>query len=128
GYESAKVASIDAMNDIAGALVSITLVMMLVFIPVSFMGGTSGVFYRQFGLTMAMAIFLSAVNALTLTPALCAIFLKPHKADGTLAPLSDRMKEAYSAAGEAVGNAYKKRTRFSIPPLVTTLLLVAAVV
>lgn len=128
GYESAKVASIDAMNDIAGALVSITLVMMLVFIPVSFMGGTSGVFYRQFGLTMAMAIFLSAVNALTLTPALCAIFLKPHKADGTHAPLSDRMKEAYSAAGEAVGNAYKKRTRFSIPPLVTTLLLVAAVV
>lgn len=128
GYESARVASIDAMNDIAGALVSITLVMMLVFIPVSFMGGTSGVFYRQFGLTMAMSIFLSAVNALTLSPALCAIFLKPHKADGTHAPLSDRMKEAYAAAGEAVGNAYKKRVRFSIPPLVTTLLLVAAVV
>ena len=128
GYESAKVASIDAMNDIAGALVSITLVMMLVFIPVSFMGGTSGVFYRQFGLTMAMSIFLSAVNALTLSPALCAIFLKPHKKDGEHAPLSERMKDAYSAAGEAVGKAYKKRVRFTIPPLVTTLLLVAAIV
>ncbi|MDE6243723.1 MAG: efflux RND transporter permease subunit, partial [Muribaculaceae bacterium] len=69
GYKSARKASIDAMNEIATALISITLVMMLVFIPVSFLGGTSGVFYRQFGLTMAMAIFLSALNALTLTPA-----------------------------------------------------------
>ena len=75
GYKSARKASIDAMNEIAGALISITLVMMLVFIPVSFLGGTSGVFYRQFGLTMAMSIFLSAINALTLSPALCAIFL-----------------------------------------------------
>ena len=79
GYQSARNASIDAMNEIASAIVSITLVMMLVFIPVSFMGGTSGVFYRQFGLTMAMAIGLSAINALTLSPALCAVFLKPHK-------------------------------------------------
>ncbi len=78
GYKSAKKAAIDAMNEIASALISITLVMMLVFIPVSFMGGTSGVFYRQFGLTMAMAIALSALNALTLSPALCALFLKPH--------------------------------------------------
>lgn len=78
GYKSARQASIDAMGEIAGALISITLVMMLVFIPVSFMGGTSGIFYRQFGLTMAMAIGLSAINALTLTPALCAIFLKTH--------------------------------------------------
>jgi HAE1 family hydrophobic/amphiphilic exporter-1 len=78
GYKSSKQAAIDAMNEITSALISITLVMMLVFIPVSFMGGTTGVFYRQFGLTMAMAIGLSAVNALTLSPALCAIFLKPH--------------------------------------------------
>ncbi len=78
GYKSARRASIDAMNEIASALISITLVMMLVFIPVSFMGGPSGVFYRQFGLTMAMAIGLSALNALTLSPALCALFLKPH--------------------------------------------------
>ena len=81
GYHSAKRAAIDAMNEIGSALVSITLVMMLVFIPVSFMGGPSGVFYRQFGLTMAMAIFLSAINALTLSPALCALFLKPHKVE-----------------------------------------------
>ena len=81
GYRSARKAAIDAMNEIASALISITLVMMLVFIPVSFMGGTSGVFYRQFGLTMAMAIGLSAINALTLSPALCALFLKPHKTE-----------------------------------------------
>lgn len=129
GYKSAKMAAIDAMNDIAGALVSITLVMMLVFIPVSFMGGTSGVFYRQFGLTMAMAIFLSAVNALTLSPALCAIFLKPHKTEGEeAASLGTRMKEAYSAAGEAMKESYRKRARLSFPPIVTTLLLIAAVV
>jgi len=128
GYKSAKMASIDAMNDIAGALVSITLVMMLVFIPVSFMGGTSGVFYRQFGLTMAMAIFLSAINALTLSPALCAIFLKPHKKEegDEHESLGHRMGEAYKAAGEAVVKSYKKR--FSFPPVVTTLLLLAAVV
>ena len=81
GYKSARKAAIDAMNEIASALISITLVMMLVFVPVSFMGGTSGVFYRQFGLTMAMAIGLSALNALTLSPALCALFLKPHTSE-----------------------------------------------
>ena len=79
GYQSARKASIDAMNEISSAIISITLVMMLVFIPVSFMGGTSGTFYQQFGLTMAMSIGLSALNALTLSPALCALFLKPHK-------------------------------------------------
>ena len=75
GYKSARLASIDAMSELGGAIVSITLVMMSVFIPVSFMTGTSGTFYRQFGLTMAIAIGLSAINALTLSPALCAIFL-----------------------------------------------------
>ena len=95
GYKSARRASIDAMNEIAGALVSITLVMMLVFIPVSFMPGTSGVFYQQFGLTMAIAIGFSAVNALTLSPALCAIFLKAHDDDSSL---KERMGKAYSAA------------------------------
>lgn len=66
------------MSELGGAIVSITLVMMSVFVPVSFMGGTAGTFYRQFGLTMAIAIGFSALNALTLSPALCAIFLKPH--------------------------------------------------
>lgn len=125
GYKSARKASIDAMREISGALISITLVMMLVFIPVSFLGGTSGVFYRQFGLTMAMAIGLSAVNALTLSPALCALFLKPHNGD---ASLKERMGQAYSAAGEIVKETYRKRLRFNFPPVVTLGLLIAAIV
>ena len=79
GYKSPHKASIDAMRELSGAILSITLVMMSVFIPVSFMPGTSGTFYRQFGLTMAFAIGFSAINALTLSPALCAILRKPHK-------------------------------------------------
>lgn len=126
GYTSSKRAAIDAMNEIAGALVSITLVMMLVFIPVSFMGGTSGVFYRQFGLTMAMSIGLSAINALTLSPALCALFLKPHNKKDQK-PLKERMKDAYSAAGEIVKETYKKRFRLKFPPMVTLLFIVASV-
>ena len=129
GYKSSKMAAIDAMNEIASALISITLVMMLVFIPVSFIGGTSGVFYRQFGLTMAMAIFLSAVNALTLSPALCALFLKPHVADDEEPkPLGERMKEAYSATGEVLKQTYKKRLGLQFPAWVTSLLLLAAIV
>ncbi len=125
GYQSARRASIDAVNEISGAIVSITLVMMLVFIPVSFMGGTSGVFYRQFGLTMAMAIGLSAINALTLSPALCAIFLKPHNTDATL---KERLGDAYSAAGEVMKRHTKTSLRLRFPPLITTLLIIAAVV
>ena len=79
GYKSALTAAIDAMNEISGAIISITLVMAAVFVPVSFMSGTSGTFYREFGVTMAVSIVISAINALTLSPALCAIFLKPHK-------------------------------------------------
>ncbi len=127
GYKSARKASIDAMSEISGALISITLVMMLVFIPVSFLGGTSGVFYRQFGLTMAMAIGLSAINALTLSPALCAILLKPHKVEGEPEEkLSERLSKAYSEAGKTVVETYKKR--FHFPPIVTFALLVAAIV
>ena len=81
GYKSAMTAAIDAMNEISGAIISITLVMAAVFVPVSFMGGTSGTFYREFGVTMAVSIVISALNALTLSPALCAIFLKPHSKD-----------------------------------------------
>ena len=84
GYKSARTASIDAMSELGGAIISITLVMMSGFVPVSFMGGTAGTFYRQFGLTMAIAIGFSALNALTLSPALCAIFLKPHNSDATM--------------------------------------------
>ncbi|HWJ27171.1 MAG TPA: efflux RND transporter permease subunit, partial [Flavisolibacter sp.] len=79
GYKSSRKAAIDAMDEISGAIVSITLVMAAVFIPVSFIGGSAGVFYKQFGLTLAIAIILSAINALTLSPALSALFLKPHE-------------------------------------------------
>ncbi|MBD5203873.1 MAG: efflux RND transporter permease subunit [Bacteroidales bacterium] len=122
GYKSARKASIDAMREISGALISITLVMMLVFIPVSFLGGTSGIFYRQFGLTMAMAIGLSAINALTLSPALCALFLKGHDDK----PLKERMGEAYSEAAKTMAETYKKRLGF--PPILTVVLLIAAIV
>ncbi len=123
GYSSSRRASIDAMNEIAGALVSITLVMMLVFIPVSFMPGTAGVFYRQFGLTMAIAIAFSAVNALTLSPALCAIFLKARKADGSEQPLGERVRTAASAAREVMGRRYSRKFALDIHPLVTFVLL-----
>lgn len=79
GVESAKEATSKAMNGISGAIISITLVMAAVFIPVSFISGSTGVFYKQFGLTLAIAIVISAINALTLSPALCALFLKPHQ-------------------------------------------------
>lgn len=82
GETDAKKATLTAMKEIAPAIISITLVMSAVFIPVSFIGGTSGIFFRQFGLTLAISILISAVNALTLSPALCALFLKPHEEDG----------------------------------------------
>lgn len=81
GYKSAESATKDAMGEISGAIISITLVMSAVFIPVSFISGSAGVFYKQFGLTLAIAIILSAINALTLSPALCVLFLKPHDED-----------------------------------------------
>ncbi|WP_300702982.1 efflux RND transporter permease subunit [Bacteroides sp.] len=115
GYKSAKQASIDAMSELGGAIVSITLVMMSVFIPVSFMSGTAGTFYRQFGLTMAIAIALSALNALTLSPALCAIFLKPHDEHAEKkATLVSRFHIAFNAAYDNVLKSYKKRVLFFI--------------
>ena len=78
GARNAREAAVSAMSEISSAIVAITLVMAAVFVPVTFMKGTTGVFYRQFGITLAVAIVISAINALTLSPALCAIFLKPH--------------------------------------------------
>ncbi|MCH5220221.1 MAG: efflux RND transporter permease subunit [Muribaculaceae bacterium] len=124
GYASARRASIDAMREISGALISITLVMMLVFIPVSFMSGTAGVFYRQFGLTMAIAIFFSAINALTLSPALCAVFLKGHDDKSTL---KERLGTAYSEAGKAVVGQAKRRFTINLHPALTSLFLVATI-
>lgn len=130
GYKSARRASIDAMGEIAGALISITLVMMLVFIPVSFMPGTSGVFYQQFGLTMAIAIAFSAVNALTLSPALCAVFLKPHEEhdEGKKRNFVKRFHVAFNAAYDSVLGKYKKATKFFVKAKALSLLLVACAV
>lgn len=116
GYKSARLASIDAMSELGGAIVSITLVMMSVFIPVSFMSGTSGTFYRQFGLTMAIAIGLSAINALTLSPALCAMFLKPHDKDGKKIKTSfiERFHLAFNAAYDVTLKKYEKGVKFFI--------------
>ena len=113
GYKSARTASIDAMNEISGAIISITLVMAAVFIPVSFMGGTSGTFYREFGITMAIAIVISAVNALTLSPALCAVLLKPKNEDGSDRKMSliDRFHTAFNTAYGKVQKKYTKGVR-----------------
>lgn len=128
GYTSARMAAIDAMREIGGAIFSITLVMMLVFIPVSFMSGTSGVFYRQFGLTMAIAIGLSALNALTLSPALCAVFLKPHKADGGSKKVSfvKAFHEGFNRNYEKLLVRYKKWAGFFINHKITAFGVVAA--
>ena len=109
GYKSALTASIDAMNEISGAIISITLVMASVFIPVSFIGGTTGTFYREFGVTMAVSIFISALNALTLSPALCAIFLKPHDKEGHEKKMSriDRFHASFNTAYDKILGKYK---------------------
>ena len=116
GYKSSLTASIDAMNEISGAIISITLVMASVFIPVSFLGGTTGTFYREFGVTMAVSIFISALNALTLSPALCAIFLKPHDENGKEKKMSrvDRFHLAFNTAYEKILGKYKKRVEKTV--------------
>ena len=124
GYKSALTASIDAMNEISGAIISITLVMASVFIPVSFIGGTSGTFYREFGVTMAVSIFISALNALTLSPALCAIFLKPHDKEGHAVKMSliDRFHSSFNVAFGKITDKYKN----SVESLVRKPVLVIA--
>ncbi len=120
GYSSSKKASIDAMRELGGAIVSITLVMMAVFVPVSFMSGTTGTFYRQFGITMALAIGFSALNALTLSPALCAILLKPHKAESTL---KERMGVAFKEAKDTMVKRYFDSVGKILPAWLTILLV-----
>jgi len=126
GYKSSLTASIDAMNEISGAIISITLVMASVFIPVSFIGGMTGTFYREFGVTMAVAIFISALNALTLSPALCAIFLKPHDPEGHNKKMSmiDRFHTSFNTAYDKVLGKYKK----SVEKLVRKPVLIMIVV
>ena len=129
GYKSARKASIDAMGEIGGAIISITLVMMLVFIPVSFMPGTAGVFYQQFGLTMAIAIGFSAVNALTLSPALCAVFLKPHEEHGDKkTTFVQRFHTGFNAAYDKLLGKYKGYINFFIKAKKVSMLFVAGAI
>ena len=113
GAKSAKEATISAMSEITGAIISITLVMAAVFIPVSFLSGPSGVFYQQFAITLAVAILISAINALTLSPALCALLLQPHK-DSIHAKknFKDRFFIAFNTNFDRLNNRYVQSLRF----------------
>lgn len=115
GYRSSYKATVDAMTGISSAIVTSTLVFMAVFIPVSMMGGTSGVFYTQFGITMAVAVGISGINALTLSPALCAMMLKPHDehaGEGT--SLMARFGKAYNTAFDALLHRYQRGVHFFV--------------
>ncbi|WP_289057669.1 efflux RND transporter permease subunit [uncultured Flavobacterium sp.] len=112
GYKSAKKATIHAMDEISGAIISITLVMAAVFIPVTFINGSTGVFYKQFGITLAVAIILSAVNALTLSPALCALLLKPHADDHKHKSYLQRFYTSFNVAFDNVTARYKRSVSF----------------
>ena len=109
GYDSPYKATVDAMGGLVTALVTTSLVFMAVFIPVCFMGGTTGVFYTQFGLTMAIAVAISTLNALTLSPALCAILLKPRQTG-----FSERFHTAFNAAFTRLLTRYQKGATFCI--------------
>lgn len=104
GEKSSYKATSDAMGEISGAIISISLVMSAVFVPVSFMGGPTGVFYKQFALTLASAVILSALNALTLSPVLCAMMIKPHH--GEKKGLINRMAVAFNTAFDTVTEKY----------------------
>lgn len=116
GYKSAYAATVDAMGGITSALVTTTFVFMAVFIPVCFMGGTTGVFYTQFGLTMAVAVAISLINALTLCPALSALIMTPHKTgeNGEKLSFSSRFHMAFDTAFHRVMMKYKTGVLFMI--------------
>lgn len=117
GYQSPYKATVEAVNGISSAIITATLVFMAVFIPVCFMSGTSGVFYTQFGITMAVAVGLSAVNALTLSPALCALILEPNE---IVAPgekpkkFSTKFRIAFDSAFQSMVKKYKYGVKFFI--------------
>ena len=114
GYKSAYLATKDAMGDVTMAIVSCTCVFMAVFIPVTFMGGTSGVFYTQFGITMATAVGISMISALTLCPALCAIIMRPSDVTKSAKSINGRVRAAYNASFNAVLGKYKRGVMFFI--------------
>lgn len=116
GYTSAYEATVSAMDGITSALVTTTFVFMAVFIPVSFIGGTTGTFYTQFGLTMAAAVAISLINALTLSPALCALIMTPHRTseDGKALSFSSRFHMAFDGAFSRLVLKYKKGVGFML--------------
>ena len=129
GYKSAYKASVDAMGGISMALIATTFVFMAVFIPVSFMGGTTGTFYTQFGLTMAVAVGISLLNSLTLSPALCALIMTPHEdvKPGEKASFSTRFHKAFDAGFGRLVNKYKHIVLFFFKrKWLTVILLVIA--
>jgi hydrophobe/amphiphile efflux-1 (HAE1) family protein len=114
GYVSRYKATVDAMGGITSAIITTSLVFMAVFVPVCFMGGTSGTFYTQFGVTMAVAVAISAINALTLSPALCALLMTPHKkaAEGVKLSFSSRFHIAFDASFHKLTDKYKRMLSF----------------
>ena len=114
GYKSAYLATKDAMSDVTMAIISCTCVFMAVFIPVTFMGGTSGIFYTQFGITMATSVGLSMICALTLCPALCAMMMKPSDGTKSAKSFNGRVRAAYNASYNALLGKYKKGVMFAI--------------
>ncbi len=125
GYLSPYKATVDAMEGISKALIATTFVFMAVFIPVCFMGGTTGTFYTQFGLTMAVAVGISLLNSITLSPALCAILMKPHVPDenGKLS-FSARFHVAFDAGFKGLVRRYKKGVKFMLKQRLLTVILV----
>ncbi len=113
GYTSAYHATVDAMGGLTSALMTTTVVFMAVFIPVSFMGGTTGTFYTQFGLTMAVAVAISLLNAMTLSPALCALILRPRAhTSGNKPGFSDRFHYAFDRSFRHTQQKYMKGVSF----------------
>lgn len=108
GYKSAYKATVDAMGGLVAALFTTSLVFMVVFIPLSFISGTNGVFYKQFGLTMAAAVGLSLISALTLSPALCAVILRPNPEEGEGSRFANRVRQAYHTSFNTLLNRYTK--------------------
>ncbi|MDH6359226.1 efflux RND transporter permease subunit [Parabacteroides sp. PF5-9] len=129
GYRSSYTATVDAMGGITSAIFASTLVFMAVFIPVAFMGGTSGTFYTQFGITMAVSVGISALNALTLCPALCALILKPHSSSKDRSKTFEgRLQIAFNTSFNAVLGRYKKGAMFFIKRKFLTWSIVVATV
>lgn len=114
GYKSPYLATKDAMGDVTMAIISCTCVFMAVFIPVTFMGGTSGIFYTQFGITMATSVGLSMICALTLCPALCAMLMRPASGTKSAKSINGRVRAAYNASYTALLGKYKKGVMFAI--------------